>query len=267
MKKTILLFFLSMNIMFLHAQGDGANSPPVKQTNKFCFGVETGVKAINSYGLDYTFIREEAVYYYGYFNSYSEISMMAYVPFVSLKAEYRALSDKLWLSTGIGYSSMNSVMGKLSKSQGESEYFYLMLCQNQDETYYYRIKEIREKVHYMGIPLDVRYTPFLPRFFRLYFKFGFEANFKISSEQSVVFHDAEMKKHEDEILDLFDQPNSFYAAGTFGVGIQLGKQDKPNIRIEADFPAFMFTPKAFGLMDHAFGGGGRISFVLPLKIK
>jgi len=64
---------------------------------------------------------------------------------------------------------------------------------------------------------------------------------------------------------LFDKSTDFYATATLGLGIQFGRRDKPNIRIEGDFPTFLLTPEAFGLMDHHFGGGGKISFILPLK--
>ncbi|MEN8156873.1 MAG: hypothetical protein ABFS10_07975 [Bacteroidota bacterium] len=265
MKKAVLLFSLSICIMFLYAQNEDAYSPPDKSTNKIYWGIETGIKTFNSQIPDYNFIREEAVYYFGYYDNYSEISLLTYLPFVSLKGEYRTLSDKLWLSAGINYSAMTSLMGKAGYSHDESDYLYLVLSQSENDTYYYRIEEIGENDHYIGIPIDFRYSPFIPRFFRLYFKLGFDLNFKVASKQSIVFYEAAMQEHEEAVLALFDQPNNFYSTGTLGIGFQLGKQNRPNFRIEADFPTFVLTPKAFGLMDHDFGGGGRISFVLPLK--
>lgn len=267
MKKTTLLLLMSMFMMMLYSQNENENSNPIKNASKFYFGIETGIRTFNSLRHEYDFIRAEAAYYYGYGNSHSKITWMSYAPFVSLKAEYRSWYDKLWLSAGINYSSFHSLMGKSGNSENQTDYFYIMLSQSQNESYYYRIKEIQETNHYIGVPIDIRYSPFLPRFFRLYFKLGFDFNFKIATKQSVDFYKGEMNKHEGAILDLFDQPNSFYAISTLGIGIQLGKQNKPNLRIEADFPSLVLTPKAFGLMEHNFGGGARICFVLPLNIK
>lgn len=267
MKRTTLLLLLSMFMIILYSQNENENSNPNKNANKLYFGIETGFRTFNSLSHEYAFIREEASYYYGYGNYYSKITWMSYAPFVSLKAEYRSLSDKFWVSAGVNYSSFHSLMGRSGNSQNQTDYFYIMLSQSQNESYYYRIKEIKETNHYIGVPIDIRYSPFLPRFFRLYFKLGFDFNLKVAAKQSVDFYQSEMNKHEDAILDLFDQPNSFYATSTLGVGIQLGKQNKPNFRIEADFPSLVLTPKAFGLMEHSFGGGARISFVLPLNIK
>ena len=250
-----------MNIMMLYSQDMNKNS----SINKFYFGIETGIRTFDSQSHEYDFIREEATYYYGYGGS--KLSWNSYSPFVSIKGEYRSLSDKLWLSSGINYSSFHSVMGKSGNSQNQIDYFYILLKQSEKESYYYRIKEIQETNHYIGVPIDIRYSPFLPRFFRLYFKLGFDFNFKIASQQSVDFYEARMNKYEEEILALFDKSNSFYAASSFGIGFQLGKQNKPNIRIEADFPSIVLTPNAFGLTIHNYGGGGRICFVLPLNIK
>lgn len=267
MKKFVLLFFLSINLIFIFAQEKEEYPPATEPASRVYLGVEIGIKTFDGQASDYEFIREAAVYYYGYYSNYSEISLMTYAPFVALKAEYRLLSDKFWLSAGVQYASMTSKMGKISHSGNNSDYLYIMLDQNLDDIYYYRVKEIEEKDHYIGIPIDIRYSPFIPRYFRLYFKAGFEVNFKVASQQNVVFYDSEMKDKEGAILDLFDQPGSTYSTGTLGVGIQLGKQDKPNFRIEADFPTVVFTQEAFAFMDHSFGGGVRMSFVLPLKKK
>ncbi len=263
MKRTALILLLCINIIMLYSQDKNENS----RSNKFYFGIETGVKMFDSQSHEYDFIREEAAYYYGYGNGSAEMRWISYSPFASLKIEYRSLSDNFWISTGVNYSSFHSIMGESGSSADQTDYFYVLKSQNDNDSYYYKIKEVQEINHYVGVPLDIRYSPFKARFFRLYFKLGFDFNFRVASTQSVDFYEAQMNKYEDDILDLFEESNSFYASTTFGVGIQLGKPNKPNIRIEADIPSIMLTPNAFGLMTHNYGGGGRISFVLPLNIK
>jgi hypothetical protein len=264
MKTIILFFILGVSVVTLNAQPQIEKPPQDIKTNKLYFGIETGFSTFNSSNNEYDFIREEATYF-GYYNGYSEITLSSYAPRLSIKAEYRAIADKLWLSTGIAYSSMSSFFSKSENSQTQNDFFYLMLRQSQNESDYYRINEIDETIYYIGIPVDIRYSPFLPRFFRLYFKVGFDLNFKVATKQSIDFYDVGMKKHEKAILELFDQPGNFYADGNFGVGFQLGKQNKPNFRIEAEFPSLVLNPKTFGLVTHDFGGGCSLSFLIPLK--
>lgn len=265
MRSMIPAICLSICMFCSYAQESEVETLPVRPDNRLYFGIEAGIVTFDNQGIDYDFIREEAVYYFGYYDNYSQISLKSYMPVFTLKAEYRAFSDRLWLSGGIGYAFMKSSMGEINRTQNETDYLYLLLDQHQDETYYYRISSIEGTDHYIGIPLGIRYSPFVPRFFRLYFKLGIEAGFKISSNQSVRFFDAKMKPYEDAVLDLFRKPKTFYSSGSLGIGFQLGKQDRPNIRIEADLPLVVFTPEAFALMEHEMGGGLNLSFILPLK--
>jgi hypothetical protein len=191
---------------------------------------------------------------------------MCYNPVASVKFEHRVLNDKLWLSTGINYSNINLSMSKYGSSQ-EDNYFYIVLNQEQEnnEVYYYTIKEIKETNHYAGIPVDIKYSPFSSRLFRIYFKMEFCVNYQLSSKRNVVFYEPEMEKYETEILDLFNQSKSIYFTESIGAGLQIGKSDKPKLRLEIHYPAFISSDKSFSLMDLTFGGGFNCSFVLPLK--
>jgi hypothetical protein len=267
MQKKFLILWLSLGSLMVSAQSEDITSIPAKKKHQIYLGIEGGSRSFETKSRDYEFIRAEAVYYFGYHNNYSQLSWLTYAPFVALKAEYRSHNDKFWLSTGLRYSSIKTIMDSYSDYANNTDYFYVMLNQNQQETYYYRINEIRETNQYMGVPFEIRYSPFKPRFFRLYFKLAIDLNFKLANKREIEFFDPAMKIHEKEIAGLFDQPGSFYAGGDLGVGIQLGRQNKPNFRFEGDFPSFVFTPEAFGLANNTFGGGVRISFIYPLKTK
>lgn len=245
-----------------YAQEDGGNSSPGNKLNTIYFGVEAGAKTFNTYCPDYDFMRQEAVEYYDYYSSQVETSMSSYS--FSLKAEYRALSDKLWISSGINYSHVSSLMGKLSS---DDEYFYIRLNQEQDNTYYYKIEQVSENTHYIGVPIDFRFSPYDPRFFRVYFKFGVDVNFTVATDKDVTFNNEEMEVYEDQIADLFDEPELYCVFGAIGVGFQWGRQGKPNLRVEAELPAVNFTEDAIGLINQNYGGGASMSLLIPFKSK
>ena len=267
MQKTILILLLSLGCLMVSAQNENNTSVSPKKKHQIYLGIEGGSRSFDTKSRDYEFIRAQAVYYFGYHNEHSQLSWFTYAPFIALKAEYRSYNDKFWMSTGLRYSSIKTIMGSYSDYANNTDYFFVMLSQNQEETHYYRINEIRETSQYVGVPVEIRYSPFLPRFFRLYFKMAIDLNYKLANKREVEFFDPAMKFHEKEIAGLFDQPGSFYAAVDFRVGIQGGRQNKPNLRLEGDFPSFVLTPEAFGLADNTFGGGVRISFIFPLKAK
>ena len=254
-------------MMTVYSQSETSITPSTKKkTYIHSIGVEAGFRGFTPGNNEYDFIRQgpTSFPYYddGYNGSYGETISTS---FISVIAEYRFPSDRFWLSTGIKYTSMHSKISNADNTNNETDFFYVLLNKDLNNTYYYRVKEISEQNNYIGVPLDLSYSPFLPRFFRLYFKVGFDFNFKISTKRNVDFQDAKMENNEDRIINLFDKPNNFYATSTVGVGFQLGRQGKPNIRIEANLPAVILTSKASGLIDHNVGGGAKISFFIPLK--
>lgn len=253
--------------MSLYSQsGDSIPSSSKIKSYIHYLGVEVGTKSFNPGYQEFDFIRQGPSSFPYYNNNYgSNYGEITFTSFISVIAEYRFPSDRFWLSTGIKYASMNSTLGYGEGGGSQTDFFYIMLNKDQNNTYYYRINEISEHNQYIGVPLDFSYSPFLPRFFRLYFKIGFDFNFKIATKQSVDFEDSGMKNHEKEITKLFGRPDNFYATTTLGIGVQFGRQNKPNVRIEGNFPSFVLTSENSGLVKHSFGGGGRISLLIPLK--
>lgn len=251
--------------MTLYSQSDTVDlSLSQKKPFIHYLGIEAGIRAFNPESQRHDFIRQGPSSLPNYYNTdgyWEETS----TSFISLTAEYRFPTNKVWLSSGIRYSSMNSIVNKIGSQANEISYFYVILKQDNNNSYYYRVKEITEKNQYIGVPLDFRYAPFSPRFFRLYFKVGFDFNLKVGTNQNVDFVESGMNENKEEIIALFDKPNNFYATSTLGVGIQLGKPNKPNFRIEGNLPSFVLTPNASGLVKHNFGGGGTISLLIPLK--
>jgi hypothetical protein len=126
------------------------------------------------------------------------------------------------------------------------------------------VDHIREFSNYLGVPVSVRISPYKVRFVRLYFKLGLDINVLMSSSRKVNFYKQSMEYREAEILDLFNEPVDYYSTISPGVGFQLGKQNKPNIRFEANVPTFLISPQKFTFVNTYFGGGFNIVFLYPL---
>lgn len=261
MKKALLLFFLIASVP-LFAQNDKVK--PIEDLDKTYYGIEAGIKTFDTYYKQFDFIREEAVYYYGYYINSRSLTLSSYMPSVSLKYDYRLFSDKVWLSAGLSYSYMSSFIGG-GYSSNNNGYFFIMLNQGQESSYYYKIKSITENNHFVGLPIDIRYSPYLPRPFRLFFKLGLHFDYNIFTQRKIVFFNSDMQKHENEILDLFVSPDKYLYGFSLGVGFQLGRQNKPNFRVELEFPAQIFTDENTGLMRYEISGGGKLSFLIPSK--
>lgn len=238
--------------------------PSTPKNPNFYIGIETGFNSFSSEKNDFDFIREEASYYYNDYNSNS-YSTRSNAIYLNIKAEYRTPSDKFWVSAGLSFTEFTSQIGKFGYSTSPSDFFYIKLNSELNETHYYRINEIQETSNYVGIPVDIRYSIYKISHIIFYLKLGVDFNFKLSTERSIDFETSSMKGYEQEILDLFDYPSNFYSSGMLGGGMQLGRQDKLNIRFEANLPSVILTPTAFGLLDPTIGGGCSISLLIPIK--
>ncbi len=212
---------------------------------------------------DYDFVRASTNYY----SSYESKTLSYYFDqiFADVKIEYRFFEEKLWLSSGLRYSNLLSSLGKYAYYENSSDYFYLTTNNDENTSNFYRVQNIDYSAHYLGLPIELRYSPFSLRFIRVFFKAGTEFNFLFQENKSVDFKTTEMENYEGDILDLFDSSPGLYGSVYLGAGIHLGRPGKTGFRLEANFPVFPFCSGSFGLVEPVFGGGAEFSIVFPLK--
>jgi len=264
MKNLLLVLFISFSaILFAQTENEERKSF-TKSPKQLYIGLEGGMNYYSCTEPDYSFIRAQSNQYESY--STTTLHWFFNQHYINALAEFRLVNDKFWVSTGLRYSGINAALGKLYAFDSNDEFFYIHLDNTDDQnTNFYRVVYIQENINYLGIPLSVRYSPFLPRFFRLYFKAGMDINFLISKKNEVKFHDDNLQYRENEILVLFDESENYYSTVSLGVGFQLGKQNKPNFRIEANFPTFLISPDSFSYLHPNFGGGFNLVFLYPLN--
>ncbi|PLW98849.1 MAG: hypothetical protein C0593_04525 [Marinilabiliales bacterium] len=263
-KNTILILMLFFGTC-ISAQSISTDHEPEISVPGLYIGIESGIKTFNTFEKEHEFIRESASYYYGYSYRYSALSLMSLSYYASINAEYRMLDNHLWVSGGISYSTMNASIAKYSGSDSHPDYFYVLLNQQDNESYYYRISELRFLSHYIGIPLDFNFAPITSKYFQLYGKIGMDLNFRVNTNKRATFYNEEMNSYEPEVLALFEDPQNFYALAGFGGGLQIGQKNKPNIRFEMDLLSFVLTPDALSLVEQNVAFGGNISFLIPLN--
>lgn len=267
MKKISLLILLCLNTLFLFSQNTQETGIGKIPGSRIYIGIETGIKTYNAVERDYDFIREVASYSSGYYGGYSALSLRSYSSYVAINAEYRSLSNRLWVSTGIQYSTINSSISKNPGSLHRSEYFYILLNQQDNDSYYYRISDIAYKSQYIGIPMDINFSPLTSKYISFFVKLNADLNFRVATDKQASFYHEEMNSKEQEILGRFDEPKNFYATVGFGGGMQIGQKNRANIRLEADLVSVMLTPEAFGLVDQNTGIGCNVSFLIPINNK
>ena len=267
MRKISLLLLLCLSTLFLFAQQSQETVVEKFPGNRFYIGIESGIKSYNAFEREYDFIREDAAYYPSYYGGYSALSLTSFSSYLAINAEYRMLSNHVWISAGMQYSTMNSSISKYSGSSHHDEYFYILLNQQDNDSYYYRVTDLSYKSKYIGIPLDIYLSPLTSKYVSLYAKLSTDLNFRVATDKQALFYLEEMNSKETEILDLFDEPNSYYATAGFGGGMLIGQKDKINIRLEADLVSVMLTPEAFGLVDQNMGFGCNVSFLMPINNK
>jgi hypothetical protein len=263
MKKLIILPLL-LYAFIAYSQDEVPKEESKKQTPKqFYIGAETGMNFYSCETPEYDFIRA----FHDQTESYQSTTLEWYFNQYHFHAitEFRLANDKLWLSTGLKYSAISTGLGRLSAWENSEEYFYVNLDNGNDEnSHLYKVDHIQEFSSYLGVPVSIRISPYKVRFIRLYFKLGLDFNVLMSSSRKVNFINESMDFREDEILTLFNEPVDFYSTISPGVGFQLGKQNKPNIRFEANVPTFIISPQKFSFVNTYFGGGFNIVFLYPL---
>ncbi len=252
-----------ISILFLALAFFGSNTVSGQEIRHKYLGVEGGMDFQGVNVPDYDFIRGEISYYPEYYGSSSQLQGSYQKWYLGAKTEIRSKSNRFGLFAGLRFSRVNSSLGKNQYWSDNSEFFYLLYKQEGTTTEYLRIREINRASNYIGIPLEVRFFPYRPRLFRLYFKAATELSYRISTSTEVVFDDSAMDQFQKDVLNKFDGPGNFYSSFSIAAGIKIGRDDKPNINLEAVLPSFVLTNKSSGLVNTISGGGLQLNVQFP----
>lgn len=250
--------------MFLFCIYTGIAS--AQETRQQFIGAEAGMAFIESEMPNMDYIRGEMASYSGGYSN-SSLTSLTYKSYIGIKPEYFSLNNKLGILAGIRFTGINNSVGKNSYLANNSDYFYFLYREDGITTEYLRVKQIIQKSDYLGIPFEIRYFPFKPRLFRIYFKLGTEINFIVKTQTDIVFSDNAMEVYQKELAEKVGQPRSLHASVYGAGGVRLGRESKPSVSIEMTLPYLFLTPESSGLANPIFGGGFQVNFQIPIKSK
>jgi hypothetical protein len=236
-----------------------------QETRLKYIGVESGVTFISSEMSDIDFVRGEIPSYYGGYKTNTLTSLSNKV-YLGIKSEIYSLNSKFGFMGGIRYTRLNNSVGKNNYWTSNTNYFYWMYHQDGVNTEYIKVKEITQISDYVGIPLEVRFSPARKnRLIRVYFKLGAEISYLAHSKTGVVFYNTDMNQYESDLTASIEKPKKISSSLYGGGGLRIGRNPKPTFSLEACLLNVYLTPRSSGLVYPMVGGGFQLNFQIPIK--
>lgn len=183
---------------------------------------------------------------------------------LGIKPGISFFQNMLRIRSGLQFTVIHSILG--NNSGVSSGYFYLSDNSTTTSTNYYKVKNIIENNHYLGVPLDVTILPFRNDVYNLYLKVGTELNFRFLTNRHIHFHDPAMKTYEQVLLDeVHDTPNALYSSVYSAVGIQFGRKNQVKYDLELILPSYILTKNNSSMIDPQFYTGFKFDVQIPVK--
>lgn len=230
--------------------------------SRFIF-FEAGIDGIGCDAPDKDYIRAVSSPY-SYYNA-DRIKSAMMLGYFGIKCEYRVFDDLFGIAGGLRYTHMITSIGRNSYASGSPDFFYVIYNQEGMDTEYAKVREITQNADYLGVPLEIRIYPRKERRINYYFKTGISFNLKISSRSDIVFSNDFMEQYQNEIFRLVEKAGQYYTGFIFGMGLRIGKSEKPGFFIEATAPAGVFYPGKSNFVDPLAGGGFQLMARIPFK--
>ena len=251
MKYKILLFILIFDFAFIAAQQPEHN-------NRFFMNVDFGACFFGGDLKDKWSIRQD-VESYGYPHENNSVNQSTSSFYFSVKPEYRFFNDKASFTAGVRYTRLGSDLEK-------DKYFHLRYKKEGTNTEFARVRSIKERYDYIGIPFEIQYIPIQLHRVGFYVKIGTDVNFRIKSDIDMTFVNESMEQHQQEIFDRIGVgTNSFYSTLYGSIGMKCGKVDGINFHFDVFLPSFILTSNNSALVSLNNFAGIQCSLAIPLK--
>lgn len=203
-------------------------------------------------------------YYYGNEPSATMVNGYMHKQFLGLKAEI-VIRDKFGWSVGVRYSQMKSSITK--NDDYNNDYFYLVTTETGTNTEFMKVRSIQQSSDYVGVPIEFRYFPYMPRKFRVFIKLAAEGTILLQTQKSVTFGDDAMANYENDVTKNIKDPAKLSSLLYGGFGIKYGQKSKPSISIEFSGPAWFASYKSNGMLNPVVGGGVQVNIQIPIGSK
>lgn len=202
-----------------------------------------------------------------YVNDYfsDQINALMLLECLGVKVEYRVMHNLIGLSSGIRYTRMASTISRSSYMSEEPDYFYINFNRNGLNTEYAKIRDLSQNVSYLGIPFEVRLYPKKVRRINVYYRAGASFNLKVASRSDISFSNAFMERYKKDVLKVVEKASPYYTTLDLGLGLKVGKSEKPGFFVETSLPVGVFLPGNSYFVKPDAGFGFQILVRVPLK--
>jgi hypothetical protein len=201
-------------------------------------------------------------------NSNKGLACISFRGTTAAKYETLRLNHRISLGAGIRFSQFVQNTGKWELLTQGSNYFYFLYRQDDQNTYYARIKSILQTSSYLGIPAEFSFFPLeSSHSYRLYIKMGAEIDFLLGSHTNLHFMNEDMQSFENQVLSQVSSPSVIGFSIYNCVGIRAGVPGKPAFSLELFIPVLNTNPGSSGLLKNGFGGGLQFNYHVPIKSK
>jgi hypothetical protein len=257
MKKRLVLLLIFIPVFTLSVLGQ-------EDKRKFIF-LEAGIDGIGCAAPDKEYIRAVNDQNFEYYSD--QIKSLMTINYFGFRFEYRVLNNLFGLSTGLRYSRMVTSIGRDSYLSSDVDYFYLNYNQSGINTEYAKVLEINQKGDYLGIPLEVRLYPRKEHKIKIYYKVGASFNLRVHSKSDISFFNKSMEQYQSDVIKVVENSSPNFTTFHIGLGLKIGKSNKPGISIETYTPIGVRFPKGSFLVDPLAGSGFQLIVSVPLKTK
>jgi hypothetical protein len=199
-------------------------------------------------------------------NSNKGLTCISFRGTTGIKFETLLLSRRIGLGAGIRFSQFVQNTGKWEILTEGVNYFYFLYAQDEQNTYYARLKSILQTSGYLGIPAEFTFFPLENQhLYRFYMKMGAEIDFRVSTHTKVQFMNEGMPSLESQVTSHISSPSpvgfSFYNC----MGIRAGVDGKPTFSVELLIPLLNTNPGSPGLLKNKFGAGLQFNYHIPIQ--
>lgn len=217
------------------------------------------IQAVDVYEYDMRSDYYGGCYYGGYDDKSAHAINKAYI---GIKYETLFSNNNVGIASGLRFSQLWAQLDHNPKY----DYFIWLLRQEGQTSDYLTIRSMKQKNHYLSVPLEIRVFPKRSdRVFKNYFKIGGAFNYLYSTDYKIDFQDPFMSKYTEEVGDNIRKP-CMYSAFIFpALGFRWGKNNYPWFNVEFQFPGFLIAQHKHAFVDPNVGFGMQFSLQFPLN--
>jgi hypothetical protein len=240
-------------------------SAVAKETNTNYIVVDWGFSFFNGKPTNIDQIRG-GVASYSAENSKKGLACVSFRGITSVKFETLRMNGRISLATGLRFSEYVQSYGKWELITEGADHFYYLYRQDEQNTYYARLKSIVQTSGYLGIPFEFSFFPLEnSHFTKLYMKMGTEINFRMNTNTTINFRSDGSEYLEDEVAAQVSHPSPIGLSIYNCLGFSAGRAGKPTLGIELLIPFLTTNPGSPGLLTNGFGAGLQINCHVPIK--